>query len=79
MLYQSETLANINYKEYVDDLIVSLSELDLVVNKGIDFTTDTEELLLDLNIAVPCSMLLSGIVDRLKIPLMIALKEIFIL
>ena len=67
MLYQSETLANINYKEYVDDLIVSLSELDLVVNKGINFTTDTEELLLDLNIAVPCSMLLSEIiVDRLK-------------
>jgi two-component sensor histidine kinase len=46
MLYQSETLANINYKEDVDDLIVSLSELDLVVNKGINFTTDTEELLL---------------------------------
>lgn len=67
MLYQSDTLANINYKEYVDDLIVSLSELDLVVNKGINFTTDTEELLLDLNIAVPCSMLLSEIiVDRLK-------------
>ena len=64
MLYQSETLANINYKEYVDDLIV-LSELDLVVNKGVNFTTD-EELLLDLNIAVPCSMLKQIIVDRLK-------------
>ena len=67
MLYQSETLANINYDEYVLDLIVSISKLPLASDKEIRITAEAEELILDLNIAVPCSMLLNEIiVDRLK-------------
>ena len=67
MLYQSETLANINYDEYVLDLIVSISKLPLASDKEISITAEAEELILDLNIAVPCSMLLNEIiVDRLK-------------
>lgn len=67
MLYQSETLANINYDEYVLDLIVSISKLPMASDKDIQITAEAEELLLDLNIAVPCSMLLNEIiVDRLK-------------
>lgn len=67
MLYQSDTLANINYDEYVLDLIVSISKLPMASDKDIQITAEAEELLLDLNIAVPCSMLLNEIiVDRLK-------------
>lgn len=67
MLYQSETLANINYDEYVLDLIDSISNLPITSDKEINITVETEKLLLDLNIAVPCSMLLNEIiVDRLK-------------
>ncbi len=67
MLYQSETLANINYDEYVLDLIISISKLPIASDKEVNITADAEELLLDLNVAVPCSMLLNEIiVDRLK-------------
>lgn len=67
MLYQSETLANINYDVYVLDLIVSISKLPLATDKEVKFTAEAEEIILDLNIAVPCSMLLNEIiVDRLK-------------
>ncbi len=67
MLYQSETLANINYDEYVLDLILSISKLPIAADNKIKITAEAETLLLDLNIAVPCSLLLNEIVvDRLK-------------
>lgn len=67
MLYQSETMANIEYDEYVVDLATAISKLPLSRDKGITITTETEPVSLDLNTAVPCSLLLNEIiVDRLK-------------
>lgn len=67
MLYQSETMANIEYDEYVIDLAAAISKLPLSQDKAITITTETEPVSLDLNTAVPCSLLLNEIiVDRLK-------------
>lgn len=67
MLYQSETMANIEYDKYVEDLTREISKLSLAFENNVQLTTTTEPLLIDLNIAVPCSMLLNEIIiDRLK-------------
>ncbi len=67
MLYQSETMANIEYDRYVEDLTREISKLSLASENNVQLTTTTEPLLIDLNIAVPCSMLLNEIIiDRLK-------------
>lgn len=67
MLYQSDTMANLNYDEYVLDLILAISKLPLATDKQVKITAETQTVNLDLNIAVPCSLLLNEIiVDRLK-------------
>jgi PAS domain S-box-containing protein len=66
-LYQSETLANIDYSYYIKDLLRELSKSQVMQGKRIELSADVSPVKLDLVKAVPCSLLLNEIiVDRIK-------------
>ncbi len=62
MLYQSETLAYIEYDKYVRDLIQAISSMYEGGNSNIVITADVESFSLNLNTAIPCSLLLNEII-----------------
>ncbi len=62
MLYQSETLAFINYRTYVNDLMQAISSMYLNQSKQIYFKTDIDSISLDINQAIPCSLLLNELI-----------------
>lgn len=66
-LYQSETLANIDYEIYVEDLLRELAKNTVMHNTAIKLIADVTSVKLDLVKAVPCSLLLNEIIiDRIK-------------
>ncbi len=66
-LYQSETLANIDYDIYVEDLLRELANNTLLNNREVSLLADVSSVNLDLVKAVPCSLLLNEIIiDRIK-------------
>ncbi len=62
MLYQSETLAFIDYRTYVHDLMQAISSMHINESKDIVFKTDIDSISLDINQAIPCSLLLNEII-----------------
>jgi PAS domain S-box-containing protein len=62
MLYQSESMAFINYKKYVNDLLQAISSMHLNEDRDIDIISEVEEVKFDLNQAIPCSLLLNEII-----------------
>ena len=61
MLYQSDSLAYIEYDLYVKDLIQAISSMHLNIEKNIDIITDIDSFSLDVNLAIPFSLLLNEI------------------
>ena len=62
MLYHSDTLAFIDYRTYVNDLIQAISSMHLNDSKEINFKTDIDSISLGVNQAIPCSLLLNEII-----------------
>ncbi|MFV1883348.1 MAG: sensor histidine kinase [Balneola sp.] len=62
MLYQSDTLAFIDYRTYVNDLMQAISSMHLNDSKEISFKTDIDSVSLGINQAIPCSLLLNEII-----------------
>ncbi|MBO6523564.1 MAG: PAS domain S-box protein [Balneolaceae bacterium] len=62
MLYQSDTLAFIDYRTYVHDLMQAISSMYINESKEIVFKTDIDPISLDINHAIPCSLLLNEII-----------------
>lgn len=60
-LYHSETLSNIEFDEYIVSLSKSIEKLYKNVNKQINFVTNAEKVLLNINQAIPCALLLNEI------------------
>ncbi len=84
MLYQSDTLAFIDYRTYVHDLMQAISSMHINESKEITFKTDIEPISLDINQAIPCSLLLNEIIvnsykhafsDTEKGEVMVTMKE----
>ncbi|MBO6795377.1 MAG: HAMP domain-containing protein [Balneolaceae bacterium] len=66
-LYQSETLANIEYENYVEDLLREIGKNAIMNGSNIRLECEVTKVKLDLVKAVPCSLLLNEIlIDRIK-------------
>lgn len=61
MLYQSESLAYIDYGTYVKDLMDNIKSTYLSKQKKIQLVTEIEPFSLDINQAISCSLLLNEI------------------
>lgn len=62
MLYHSDSLAYIEYNNYVNDLLQAISSMHLSSDKDIRIRSEIDKISLDLNHAIPCSLLLNEIV-----------------
>ncbi len=62
MLYESESLAYIEYDKYINDLLQAIRSMHLDGNKNISVTSDVVPLELSVNQAIPCSLLVNELV-----------------
>jgi PAS domain S-box-containing protein len=60
-LYGSDSLAYIDYRKYIDDLTQTIKETYQTVNKKITIVTDVENVSLNVNQAIPFSLLINEI------------------
>lgn len=62
MLYHSDTLSFIDYRTYVNDLLQAITSMHINDEVNIIVKSDIENISLDINQAIPCSLLLNEIV-----------------
>jgi len=62
MLYHSDTLSFIDYRSYVNDLVQAITSMHINESKNISVTSDVDNFSLDINKAIPCSLLLNEII-----------------
>ncbi len=65
-LYQSDDLAVIDFNEYTRDLVSTIltSHRDLSVSSGISVSFNIQNLLLDINTAIPCGLILNELISN---------------
>lgn len=61
-LYQSENLSHIEFDEYINDLLDGISSTYFTASKAIDFKTTLEPVVLNINQAIPCSLLINELI-----------------
>lgn len=62
MLYQSDSMAYIDYNVYIKDLLQAINSMHFNENKDIEIVTDVDDIQMDLNQAIPCSLLVNEII-----------------
>jgi len=62
MLYQSDSLAYIRYDQYVKDLLQAISSMYIDMKTSVKLATELDEVEVNVNQAIPCSLLLNEIV-----------------
>jgi two-component sensor histidine kinase len=63
-LYRSENLAQIDFAEYIQDLATYLFRSYNATQRGITLNTRVEKILLDVDRAVPCGLILNELVSN---------------
>ncbi len=63
-LYQSKSLAKINFQEYIDELITNLLISYGVNTNMIRSEIDAEGILFDINTAIPCGLILNELISN---------------
>jgi two-component sensor histidine kinase len=63
-LYQSEDLATINLSDYIQDLVSNLSYSYEVNLESIVFKIDVEDVLLDIDTAIPCGLIINELISN---------------
>lgn len=63
-LYGSDNLAQIDFAEYVRDLVAYLSRVHGANARGISLTVHAQDIFLDINTAVPCGLILNELVSN---------------
>jgi PAS domain S-box-containing protein len=61
-LYQSSNLSNIDFERYINELIEGINQTFNNSETHINFNVDVEPLLLSINQAIPCSLLINELV-----------------
>ena len=63
-LYQSPNLARINAQEYINNLTNNLLHSYSVFNHNIQLCLEVEEVLLDIDTAIPCGLIINELVSN---------------
>lgn len=64
MLYQSETLSEVEVKQYMTKLTSVVSETLQPGNKDIEVITDTDNIFLNVNQAIPCALIVNELITN---------------
>ena len=60
-LYASDSLAYIDYGKYIEELIQNIGHTFVAQNKKVDIITDVKNVSLNVNQAIPCSLLINEV------------------
>jgi len=63
-LYQSQDLARINFQKYIQDLSRQLTRSYASTGKQISIKTDIQPLFLDIDLAIPCGLIITELVSN---------------
>ncbi len=63
-LYRSDSLAEINFGDYVDSMIDELLQIFNVAPGAITITTDVENVLFGVDTAIPCALIINELVSN---------------
>ena len=63
-LYQAQDLTQVDFADYIRDLSASLFRTYESAASGITFTTDLDSVLLDIDTAIPCGLMLNELVTN---------------
>lgn len=61
-LYQSENLSYIKFDQYIRDLLQAVSSTYISEDSNIEIETELEDVVLNINQAIPCSLLLNELI-----------------
>lgn len=61
-LYQSETLSHIEFDTYIQELIEAISDMYIRTSSDIQIDTELAPLILNINQAIPCSLLINELI-----------------
>lgn len=61
-LYQSESLSDIDFDKYISDLLEAVDKTYQGENTSIEIATDLDPIVLNINQAIPCSLLVNELV-----------------
>ncbi len=62
-LYQSQNLANVNFGNYLHDLVSGLA-VDVPIPPGVQYSLEIEEVFLPVDIAIPCGLIVNELVTN---------------
>lgn len=62
MLYESESLAYIEYDKYINDLMQAISSMHMNEGRNIELISEVEPISLSINQAIPCSLLVNELI-----------------
>ena len=62
--YNSETLANINLNDYINDLVQNLFHFNEINPNRVRLETSIDNILVDVNSAIPCGLILNELVGN---------------
>lgn len=63
-LYQSESLSQIDFAKYIRELVSSINDTYNLESRDIEINYDIEEVILDVNKAIPCGLILNELVTN---------------
>jgi two-component sensor histidine kinase len=63
-LYQAQDLTQVNFADYIRDLSASLFRTYESAASGVTFITDLDSVLLDIDTAIPCGLMLNELVTN---------------
>jgi len=63
-LYQSESLASINFKDYIETLVRTLFRAYRTSTDRIDLNLEVEDVSLDIDTAIPCGLIINELVSN---------------
>jgi len=63
-LYQNETLANINFKKYIEELVEIIASSYNIEKKDIDIKIKVDDIVLNLDQSIPCGLILNELVSN---------------
>ncbi|HEY9246115.1 MAG TPA: PAS domain S-box protein, partial [Candidatus Methanoperedens sp.] len=63
-LYQSKDFANINLREYINDLVVSIFQSFFIDETTISLTMDIEDVPIKIDMAIPCGLVINELVTN---------------
>ncbi|HOT47269.1 MAG TPA: histidine kinase dimerization/phosphoacceptor domain -containing protein [Spirochaetota bacterium] len=62
-LYQTKSFSQVNFKEYIEDMTGELIHA-YALGEHVSIAFDVEEIMLDINVAIPCGLILNELVSN---------------